>query len=106
MSIMTTPTTTTTTPSKRSTSPATPRERASVGAACKPPTVDTTPECIRDRAYQIYLTRNGTGTSGDAASDWLQAERELNRSATEPAALNGAELKARVRGEVLLSSGK
>lgn len=34
-----------------------------------------TKQQIRDRAYQIYLARNGRG--GDAAADWLQAEREL-----------------------------
>lgn len=35
-----------------------------------------TPSCdaIRFRAYEIYLGRNG---SGDAVSDWLQAEQEL-----------------------------
>ena len=31
---------------------------------------------IRGRAYQIYLQRGNFG--GDAVSDWLQAERELN----------------------------
>jgi hypothetical protein len=30
---------------------------------------------IRERAYQIYLTRNGG--PGDALSDWLEAEAQL-----------------------------
>ncbi|QOJ15848.1 MAG: DUF2934 domain-containing protein [Planctomycetia bacterium] len=30
---------------------------------------------IEERAYQVYLSRNGG--PGDAMSDWLQAEREL-----------------------------
>jgi len=32
-------------------------------------------EEIRSRAYQIYVSRNGT--PGRAMDDWLQAEREL-----------------------------
>lgn len=35
-----------------------------------------TPEQIRQRAYEIYVSRNGT--PGDEAQDWLQAERELS----------------------------
>ena len=31
---------------------------------------------VRERAYYVYLKRQGG--SGDAVSDWLQAERELN----------------------------
>lgn len=30
---------------------------------------------VQERAYQIYLARNGA--PGDSTSDWLQAEREL-----------------------------
>jgi len=37
--------------------------------------VKVTDEQIRARAFEIYLARNGA--SGDAASDWIQAEREL-----------------------------
>ncbi|MGB2985347.1 MAG: DUF2934 domain-containing protein [Phycisphaerae bacterium] len=33
-------------------------------------------ERIRTRAYEIHLAR--AGSPGDAQSDWLQAERELN----------------------------
>ena len=32
-------------------------------------------EAIRERAYFLYLARNGD--AGDPQSDWLQAEREL-----------------------------
>lgn len=36
---------------------------------------EPTKQQIRDRAYFIYLARDGR--PGDAANDWLQAEREL-----------------------------
>jgi hypothetical protein len=32
-------------------------------------------EKIRERAYQIYVSRNGG--PGDAVSDWLEAEAQL-----------------------------
>lgn len=38
------------------------------------------PEQIRQRAYEIYVSRNGA--PGDELQDWLQAEREL--SSNEP----------------------
>ncbi len=34
-----------------------------------------TPEQIRMRAYEIYLSRNGA--PGDEVQDWLRAETEL-----------------------------
>lgn len=34
------------------------------------------PEQIRQRAYEIYVSRNGV--PGDEVQDWLQAERELS----------------------------
>ena len=34
-----------------------------------------TPEQIRQRAYDIYVSRKGA--LGDEVEDWLQAEREL-----------------------------
>ena len=34
------------------------------------------PEQIRQRAYEIYASRNGA--PGDELQDWLQAERELS----------------------------
>ena len=33
-------------------------------------------EQIRQRAYEIYVSRNGA--PGDEVQDWLQAERELS----------------------------
>lgn len=36
---------------------------------------EPTTEQIRQRAYEIYLARNGA--SGDEVQDWLQAERDL-----------------------------
>lgn len=41
-----------------------------------------TPDCIRQRAYEIYLRRNGG--PGDEASDWAQAEKELCGARDEP----------------------
>jgi len=38
-----------------------------------------TDQMIRERAFQIYLARNGG--PGDPASDWAQAERELRGQA-------------------------
>ncbi|HUU96685.1 MAG TPA: hypothetical protein VM487_13175 [Phycisphaerae bacterium] len=34
---------------------------------------------IRYRAYEVYLARLEAGASGDATSDWFQAEQELRR---------------------------
>jgi hypothetical protein len=41
-----------------------------------------TPDDIAQRAYEIFLGRNGDG--GDATADWLQAERELMARAPKP----------------------
>jgi len=38
-----------------------------------------TEQQIRERAYYIYLSRQGG--EGDALTDWLQAERELHEAA-------------------------
>ncbi|HZP46710.1 MAG TPA: DUF2934 domain-containing protein [Candidatus Binataceae bacterium] len=38
-------------------------------------TVQPTVEQIRERAYELFLRRDGA--PGDALSDWLDAEREL-----------------------------
>lgn len=40
------------------------------------PKLGPTEEEIRQRAYEIYLSRNGA--SGNEVEDWLQAEREIN----------------------------
>jgi len=37
----------------------------------------TTDDQIRNRAQELFETRQRTGTPGDALSDWLQAEREI-----------------------------
>jgi len=37
-----------------------------------------TEEEIRNRAYEIYCARNGTG--GDELGDWLKAETELKEA--------------------------
>ena len=34
-------------------------------------------EQIREYAYKIYLSRLREGVPGDAATDWLRAEKEL-----------------------------
>ena len=36
-----------------------------------------TADAIRERAYQVYLSRTKSGVQGDALSDWIEAEREL-----------------------------
>ena len=33
---------------------------------------------LRQRAFEIFQSRTGNGTAGDAMSDWLRAEREAN----------------------------
>jgi hypothetical protein len=47
---------------------------------------------VRARAYAIYQGRVSTGAPGDATSDWIQAERELE----------AASAKDRERGEALM----
>jgi hypothetical protein len=37
---------------------------------------------VRTRAFEIFQARIQTNASGDQLSDWLQAERELNRHST------------------------
>jgi hypothetical protein len=38
-------------------------------------------EQVRQRAYQIFLSRQREGVPGDPVSDWVRAEQELrNRS--------------------------
>ncbi|MBL0928063.1 MAG: DUF2934 domain-containing protein [Phycisphaerales bacterium] len=39
---------------------------------------------IRARAYQLFRQRTNNAHSGDALSDWLQAERELDGNAQDP----------------------
>ena len=75
-------------------------------ATAPSPAGEITRESIQARAYQIYQARNGNGGAGDATSDWLQAERELNGAAPEPSAATDIEVKSRARGETLLAGGK
>jgi hypothetical protein len=42
--------------------------------------IEITPDRIRERAYEIFLARNGG--PGDPAADWCQAERELDSPAS------------------------
>ena len=47
----------------------------------------TVDDQIRNRAQELFETRQRTGTPGDALSDWLQAEREIlvmNGASPEP----------------------
>lgn len=48
-------------------------------SALEIPTLPHTEEQVRERAYYIYLGRQGR--AGDALGDWLQAEQELKRAA-------------------------
>ena len=70
-----------------------------------PSAAPVTEDRIRTRAFEIYQQRNGNGGQGDAASDWLQAERELNGGAPDPTASREVESRSRSRGETLLASG-
>lgn len=69
-------TTTTTTPTPRRVPRAAKKSAATSVASA---TVGLTDEQIRERAYFIYLERNGG--PGDPIADWHQAERELRDSA-------------------------
>jgi len=57
--------------------PSSPTMRVAARSQCaaNPPKRMITEEQIRERAYQIYLARNGA--PGDPTADWYQAEREL-----------------------------
>ena len=51
----------------------------------KAPAAPPTPEAIRQRAYQLFLARGGSG--GSEFEDWLKAENELKQEyakKTEP----------------------
>lgn len=50
------------------------------GAEAAPTRAGVTLDQIRARAYELYLSRVRHGESGDAGSDWAQAERELKGS--------------------------
>lgn len=63
---------------------------------------EVTSDRIRARAFEIYQARNGNGGQGDAASDWSQAERELNGAAPDPSVSTDIEAKAQTRGERLV----
>lgn len=38
---------------------------------------EITEDDVRNEAYHIYINRMENGIHGDAFSDWIQAEREL-----------------------------
>jgi hypothetical protein len=79
-------------------------ERAQVWAAGSD--VQSAPDRIRARAYEVFKSRGRNGAVGDELSDWLQAEREVNGLAPEPSAAEAVELRGSTRGERLLTSGK
>lgn len=66
--------------------------------------VALTRDRIEARAYEIFQTRQRNAGPGDAMSDWLQAERELNGPAPSPAA--AVEIRTRARGDRSLAGGK
>lgn len=82
---------------------AVPTGRAERGLASRDSSEPATADKIRARAYEIYLNRRGNGGAGDATTDWLQAELEING----PKARSGNSKSAgtRTRGEVLLGGG-
>ncbi len=71
------PTATALTSSKNAPSPARQERGPSPVVGGGQPTAIPT-EYVRARAYEIFLYRSGTGRTGDATSDWLQAEREVH----------------------------
>jgi hypothetical protein len=71
------------------------------GAAGRSAAGPTPPPCtpadqVRRRAFELFEQRRKNGGNGDAISDWLAAEREVNANAKL------AEAKAQARGETLL----
>jgi hypothetical protein len=66
---------------------------------------NATDDSIRTRAYELYVQRRRNGNPGDAASDWLQAERELKAFASKPTTSSEIEMRSQSRGETLLASG-
>lgn len=59
---------------------------------------------IEARAYELYRSRTQNGGTGDAVSDWLQAEREINGSTGECGAAMQIELKSQLRSDRLLAT--
>ncbi len=51
---------------------------AAVPAAAKAVDAPCADERVRARAYELYMRRKDCGSAGDAETDWLTAERELN----------------------------
>jgi hypothetical protein len=64
-------------------------ERARKGSPRRPPapTNELSEEAIRLLAYRLYERRCESGTAGDAAGDWIQAEQLLLNGT--PAKTNG-----------------
>lgn len=46
------------------------------------PTTNLSEDEIRLLAYRLYERRRDSGTAGDAAGDWIQAEQLLSNTAT------------------------
>lgn len=70
---------------------------------------------IRARAHELYIDRQANGVVGDALSDWLKAEREVQavipRARPQPAEHDQSsvvvvETRNRMRGESLLRNNK
>jgi hypothetical protein len=80
-----------------------PGQQAESGATSPGRAPQTNPaaprERIQARAYEIFQARKNNGRQGDAASDWMQAERELNGAAPGVTAGAEVEAKAQARGE-------
>jgi hypothetical protein len=66
-------------PTAVATAPSSPQARPAATTPQIPPigAARPTADQVRQRAYQIYLERTAKGDRGDAAADWLRAEREL-----------------------------
>jgi DUF2934 family protein len=60
------------------------RARKTTSKAPFAPTNKLSEDEIRLLAYRLYQRRCESGTDGDAAGDWFQAERLLSNSEADP----------------------
>lgn len=86
---------------RRSESPSPPGAGRAIGEETH---IEITPDRIRLRAYEIYEARNGA--PGDALSDWVRAEGELNGADPDATTDTPLEVKVREGGGSVLGAQK
>lgn len=62
---------------RQPTTPGSRPETAPTAATAPRPEARTTEEQVRQRAYQLFLSRQREGVPGDPITDWVRAEQEL-----------------------------